>query len=227
LSFKPHEPALAVLRWMQRMPLVPAFAISVLGHVLLLGAIHTDRAGVSPRSPIIVTLGRSVVSDERRPLPAEPSAHARLALPDPAAPAMAQPKASPAPLPVPVQPSSPARRANREIEFYPAESLGELPRALVLPELSSELGRQLAGRRLLVELRIDPFGAVSHSAVLTGEVNPEAIVEINRAIANATFVAGRREGESVGAIVRMRICFDLSGEMDTSSEECWGSSLAR
>jgi hypothetical protein len=213
--------ALPARPWSPWKSLLPALAVSLLAHGVLLFGVHVRREGPPPRTALVVTLRSATIA---RPIAAPAPAPAAIpqASPPPqaaprAAPAPAAPPASAVPAPPPVHETA---AATPDTTFHAAEELGQAPTPREDPDVLA-IGPQLVARRLQVTVWIDAFGTVQKAVVKPNELSPEMVTALEQAIARVHFTPGTLQGEPVGAILRTLLCFDDAGLLDASSGECW------
>lgn len=208
-------------RWLS---LLPAAAVSLLVHAVLLLALDLPRAAQAPRTALVVTLYPSTVE---RPAAAPPVPPRPVRAPEPAPPPAAARPPEPAPPPA-LSPPATATPPEREVAairpaatFQRPEELSRAPLPQGNPDLGELTGR-LVGRRLSVSVWVDPLGTVRNAEVAANELTREQVELLERAIAQVQFVPARdRDDAAAAAILRTLLCFDDAGRLEASSDECW------
>jgi hypothetical protein len=202
----------------QWLSLLPAVAVSLVVHAVLLLVLNLPRSAQAPRTALVVTLRSAPVQQPAAapPGPAVPS-------PQPHAPVAARP-------PEPVQPPTPAPApaAAREPLAAPPDPISRPPQEVArgpLPEGNPDLGKlapQIRGRRLRVGIWVDASGAVQKAEVAPNELTQEQVELLERAITQVRFTPARdQDSAAAAAVLRTLLCFDDAGQLDTSSDECW------
>lgn len=206
--------------------LVPAFAVSLLMHVLALALLLPSMQRQAARPEPVVSLTAVIVAPkpappaavpEPRPEPASAQARTPVAPVTPAVPPSAAP-AAPAPAAPPA--SAVARAAP------PEESRPPVPQD---DPFAGQVHPQLVGRRLAARVWLREDGGVDQAQVRPNEVPPDVVTRLEEALARVRFAAGTGEPSGPRRVMDVLLCFDQAGALDTGSPECWspGSTAPR
>ncbi|MFI4927013.1 MAG: hypothetical protein ACHP7E_04915 [Burkholderiales bacterium] len=230
-------------------PLLVALLVSIVAHLLVLGALHarrSDKADAPPKAIVFTATIRDV------PFVASvPTAMPRDAAPNPRAPvptalaaradtaphitdATALPAAS-HPTEARARPTSPPPAVTAPSEspvnqvFLTEDQWTTPPLPQELPDAGVLGGTRVVGRRLAVRLWIDESGVVLRAEVAPYELSPQVAALLEQMVIGLRFAPASLEGQPVRAEVMSHLCFDDGGQIDTSSEGCWrfGSTPAR
>jgi hypothetical protein len=199
--------------------LLPAVAVSLVLHAVLLLVLVLPRAAQAPRTALVVTL-RSAPEERPPAPPPAPAAPIKVPAPPPVAARPPEPAPPPSPAPAPATARQLAA-ARPDTASDPAPELARGP----LPEGNPDLGElalQLLGRRLRVSVWVDPLGTVQKAEVAPNELTQQQVELLERAIAQVQFTPARgQHGAAAAGVLRTLLCFDEAGQLDASSDECW------
>jgi hypothetical protein len=207
--------------WLPWKSLLPALAVSLLAHGLLLFAFNVRRDAHAPAPVLLVTLRTvTVVPPPPPPAPAPAAATPAPVPPPQPTPRVVAPAPVPVPAPVPPQAAPAPAAPAPDREFHPVDELTQAPLPQGTPDVQ-EVAARLVGRRLPVTVWVDADGMVDKAVVTRNELTPEVATLLEEAIAKVRFTPARRDAQPAAAIVRTLLCFDDAGVLDTTSDECW------
>jgi hypothetical protein len=190
-----------------RAPLALAFALSLLGHALLLGAVNLPRAAENAAPAFTVRFTGSLVLDRGRPA----------APPAPRPVPVAARRSAPAPATAPTRVAAPAAPQPRP--FVPAEDLAAPPRAQDDP-LGGVPLPQLQWRRLAAQIWVRADGSVERVQLETPEVDPATAQQLQEAVERMHFVPALRDGAPAPGLLVTRLCFDEAGLLRRDAPRC-------
>ncbi|MBK6008482.1 hypothetical protein JJB11_20460 [Ramlibacter ginsenosidimutans] len=225
--------------------LLPAFAISLLAHVLLLCAGSAKHEGGAHAPVLTVTLTAAVFAppspapDAQRARPAAAPTMQRQPTVTPSARQLAGRAATEAPAAVSgatrlaaaaAPPTAQVARvwertaaalklSQRERAFSAVQTMDAPPTPLSRPELG-DVGRKVAGRRLQSSVWIAADGSVEKAFVKRNEISDEVAGLLEQALASVRFTPALQDGKPVPSLLQARLCFDDAGALDTAPTEC-------